>query len=175
MRRTAASCAADPPGTRMRSPGTRMHARRRERASGHRARVRRRRRAYVRWCLAINPSAKKTTQKARARPRRERKWAARPRQTHTLMCFSRRAQCGARPVRGRGSPGKANSREFSPKKKTILYPSRTSFSFGRNHVLAGKQIARAAQRAEARSAPWPQRARKPRMQGSLSSSVGQHL
>ena len=85
----------------MRSPGTVMHARRRERASGLRARVRRRRRAHVRWCLAINPSANKTTQKARARPRRGRKWAARPRQTRAPICSSRRGQCGAqaRPFR----------------------------------------------------------------------------
>jgi hypothetical protein len=117
---TAASCAADPPGTRMRwsgtgmharrhghapghppgtrmrSPGTGMHARRFGRASGHRARVRRRRRAHVRWCLAINPSANKTTQKARAHPRRGRRLAARPRQTRTPMCSSRRTQCRAR-------------------------------------------------------------------------------
>jgi hypothetical protein len=73
-----------------------MHARRRGCASGHRARVRRRRRAHVRWCLAINPSANKTTQKARARSRRWRKWAARPRQTSVPKCFSRRGLCGAR-------------------------------------------------------------------------------
>jgi hypothetical protein len=72
-----------------------MHARRRGRPSKHRTRVRRRR-AHVTWCLSINPSANKTTQKARARPRRGRKWAARPRQTRAPMCFSRHGQCGAR-------------------------------------------------------------------------------
>ena len=54
-----------------------------------------RRRAHVRWFSAINPSANKTTQKARGRPRRGRQWAARPRQTRALVCFSRRAVRGA--------------------------------------------------------------------------------
>jgi len=48
----------------------------------------------VRWFSAINPSANKTTQKACARRRRGRHWAARPRQTRAPVCCSRRAQCG---------------------------------------------------------------------------------
>ena len=72
-----------------------MHERRRGRASEHRARVRRRQRAHVRWCLAINPSANKTTQKARARPRRWSRWAA-TLQTRAPMCSSRHTQCGPR-------------------------------------------------------------------------------
>ena len=39
---------------------------------------------------------RKTTQKACARRRRGRHWAARPRQTRAPVCCSRRAQCGAR-------------------------------------------------------------------------------
>jgi hypothetical protein len=66
------------------------------RVSGRRARVRRGWRAHVRWCSAINQSANKTTQKARARCRLGRKWADHPRQTHVPMYFSRRGQCGAR-------------------------------------------------------------------------------
>ena len=78
-----------------------MHERMRGRASEHRARVRRRQRAHVRWCLAINPSANKTTQKARARPRSWSRWAASPLQTRDPMCSSTHTQCGprARPCR----------------------------------------------------------------------------
>jgi hypothetical protein len=48
------SCAADPPGTRMRWSVRGMNARRRGSASGRRARVRRRRGAHIMWCLAMH-------------------------------------------------------------------------------------------------------------------------
>ncbi len=54
-----------------------------------------------------NLSANKTTQKARGRPRRGRKWAARPRQTRAPVCASRRAQCGARERPCRAAPALA--------------------------------------------------------------------
>jgi len=61
----------------------------------------------VRWFSAINPSANKTTQKACARRRRGRHWAARPRQTRAPVCCSRRAQCGARERPCRAAPALA--------------------------------------------------------------------
>ena len=61
----------------------------------------------VRWFSAINSSANKTTQKARGRPRRGRPWAARPRKTRAPVCFSRRAQCGARERHCRAAPALA--------------------------------------------------------------------
>jgi hypothetical protein len=79
-----------------------------------------RRRAHVRWFSAINPSANKTTQEARGRPRRGRQWAARPRQTRSsggsrpstrppTKQHKRHAHAGAagatgQPARGRHAP-----------------------------------------------------------------------
>ena len=61
------SCAADPPGTRMRWSVRGMHARRRRRALGRRARVRRQRGAHIMWCLAIkhHSTSKKNTKGSR--------------------------------------------------------------------------------------------------------------
>ena len=50
---------------------------------------------------------RKTTQKACARRRRGRHWAARPRQTRATVCASRRAQCGARERPCRAAPALA--------------------------------------------------------------------
>ena len=60
-----------------------MHARRRGRASGHRARVRRRRRAHVTWCLAIN------------RP---------PTKQHKRLAHARAAGANGQPARSRHAP-----------------------------------------------------------------------
>ena len=68
----AASCAEDPPGTRMRWSVKGMHARRCGCASGRRARVRLRRGAQVWWCLGHSTSK---VISGSERPRRGRKWA----------------------------------------------------------------------------------------------------